>query len=74
MGNFSPREPKFPSNKGGVELTGLPTIQGWETLNIFGQEIYHKIVTHCLDSLAIRLQPKDLKHLNPRPVRPGLQG
>ena len=29
---------------------------------------------YCFDSLAIRLQSKDLKHLIPIPVRPGLQG
>ena len=32
------------------------------------------IVTHCFDSLAIRLWSEDLKHLIPRPGLPGLQG
>ena len=38
------------------------------------REINNKIVTQCFDSLAIRLQTEDLKHLIPRPGLPGLQG
>ena len=45
-------------------------------LHPFLQPLLHNMNTlmsnYCFDSLAIRLQPKDLKHLIPRPGRSGL--
>ena len=40
----------------------------------FIPELSVRIILRYFDSLAIRLWSKDLKHLIPRPGRPGLQG
>ena len=45
-----------------------------EVVNNALAQIYHRIVTLCFDSLAIRLLSEDLKQLIPLPARPRLQG